>query len=87
MRSRTTFALLLTAGALSASSLPAFAADPAGGCPTGWDLFQIPSEGFPTAHAIDAQGNDDGFVCRKAFNSTEHPGSLFNIIDNRVQSG
>ena len=87
MRRKITIALMV-AGAFSASTLPALAADPAGDCPTGWDLFQIPSgEGFPTAQAIDAQGNADGYVCRKSFSNEEHPGSPFNIIDNRVQSG
>jgi hypothetical protein len=67
--------------------VPALAADPVGGCPTGYELFQLPPlPEAPAGHAVDARGNQDGYICFKAYPNPDHPGG-FNLIDNRLQSG
>jgi hypothetical protein len=69
--------------ALSAAMLPtlsAQAADPAGACPNGYELFAT-DDAHPVAQAADARGNGDGLACRKP----QQHGS-YNVIDNRVQS-
>jgi hypothetical protein len=80
---RTKRSVILACAALSAGMLPAVsaqAADPAGACPNGYELFQA-DDAHPVAQAADARGNGDGWACRKP----THAGS-YNVIDNRVQS-
>ena len=60
----------------------ALADGPVAGCPTPYELANIAPD-RPVATAIDAKGNQDGFVCFKP-----HPGNVEgragNAIDNHV---
>jgi len=79
---------VLAAAALAANAAPAVASEPAAGCPNSFELFALPSDGsWPSGEALDASGNADGFICRKAFPNQEHPGAPYNIIDNRAHAG
>jgi hypothetical protein len=56
-------------------------AEPAGSCPTPYELFAIPADGSrPVAAQADAKGNGDGYACQKPAK-----GGTYNVIDNRVQ--
>jgi hypothetical protein len=80
---------LIATALLAVAAVPASADDPAGGCPVGYSLItvaSVPPEGQAGATALDARGNNDGYICVRPFTNPDHPGQPFNGIDNRVQS-
>ena len=83
--------LLLVAGASAAS-----AAAPDDGCARGFELWDVEIEPYMVDNAIDAAGNNDGYVCARALGkgvlNTLPPGApdisvVYQFTDNDLPAG
>ncbi|MBF4762342.1 hypothetical protein ISU07_04330 [Nocardioides islandensis] len=82
---------LAVAAGLVLLAAPSHATPATGGCPTGnprFALFDVATEPYAVDNAVDAKGNNDGWVCALPLytvldeNGNELP--YYNFIDNVV---
>jgi hypothetical protein len=71
---------VLTAASVALAAVPAHA-DPVGQCPPGW--LTASADFGPQTAALDAAGNQDGYVCRLLFRAGANLG-FANIVDNNI---
>jgi hypothetical protein len=88
MKSATKSAItcLTVAGALAAASTsPAVASAPPGGCPLGGGWQLVSADVGPAAMSVDEHGNHDGLVCKTVFVNGSGA-TIAQVIDNDVQA-
>jgi hypothetical protein len=64
----------------------ASASGPIRDCPEQSGYFLQSADAYPATSAVDAKGNQDGWVCVKSLNTPDNAHVGFVIIDDRVAS-